>query len=527
MALNPGIYIHGILYCAEYLRRSPLSIPEKCLIGLMLDFSDADPGELISVIEISYNHNLPALVQEMNLDHLAKVYSKMSLYGLYRSDLLFIWFRIYSLHLEKVSGKSQAPLLQMSDKKVFAEWMDTHLQVRTSKFFEQKSNRDWLTKQIRYIWKKNSLEEDLNAEAFLRSELYFVLENEEDTENIDSFLDISFNYRVPQNVLSQDRSFRTQLEQRLSLLGGMATTCIEIWSRALLTFEEAEKFLASASLKPETPRIQKSSPPPAPKPSSASKPSQTKSAPRTKTAPKKPAWNQPTVQQPPQPTSPSVPAQNKKSGFPLGCWLLAFALLIGLIASGFTQFSKNQQSESVNPTPQVAPKSDVRTESSGDQSTTISSPKTVEKVELPPQELQVTEAPEQDMELSTATLSTSSQSKEELRLPESVASEESTESMQDLKNSVCQTFALVLRKVIDDCRLKWRGEGPEFFIISFRPSGPMGVISITDIEFDPPPKNKRRTKNCLNGYDRKRFHNLFNANEAKYIQDKHALQCKM
>ena len=378
MALNADTYIHGILYCAEYLTISPLNIPEKRLIGLMLDFSDVDPGELISVIEVSYNHNLPTLVQNMNLDKLAQVYSKMALYGLYRSDVLFIWFRICSMHLEKVSGKSQAPLLQMSDKKVFAEWMDTHLQVQTSKFFEQKSNRDWLTKQIRYVWKKNSLEDDLNAEAFLRSELYFVLENEEDTESIDSFLDLSFNYRVPQNVLSQELSFRTQLEQRLSLLGGMATTCIEIWSKALLTFEEAEQFLDSVSLKPTSYRTPK----PPPQPSSSSKHSQTRSAPKTKKAStKKPAWNQPTVQQPPQPASPSVPSQNNKSGFPLGCWLLAFALLIGLVASGFTHISTNQQSESVKPDiKQVAPKSDVRSESSINHGTTISSPKTVEKV---------------------------------------------------------------------------------------------------------------------------------------------------
>jgi len=523
MALNSDTYIHGILYCSKHLNTSPLNIPEKRLIGLMLDFSDVEPAELISVIEVSYNHNLPVLVKNMDLDQLAKAYSKMALYDAYRLQLLFIWFRVHSMYVEQVSGTSHAPLLQMSAPKVFENWVDTTLRFGTSKFFEQKSNCAWLTNQIRTIWNKNSLENDLNAEVCLRSGLYFVLENEEDTENIDSFLDISFNYRVPQNVLSQEVSFRTQLEKRLRLLGAMSKICIEIWSRALLTPQEAELFLASTSMKPTSPRIQKSSPKPTPKPSSVSKPPQTKPAPKTnpasktKTASTKvPARSQPSVKQPPQSTSPSVPSQNSNTGWSFGYWLLAVAIIVlfvGVVFTGAedsTYTSTESQSESVKPASQVASKKPVRRTSSSKQKKIVSPPKTTTKVESDTQEVHRTLPPEQKKE----------------PLPEPISSEKNTESLQELKERVCEKFVIVARKVIDDCRLKWRGEGPEFFIVSFGTSPTIG-FNITDFEFDPPHKKKRRTTNCLNGYERKRFHRLFDSNEAKYILDKNTLQCKM
>ncbi len=348
MALNSDTYIHGILYCSKHLNTSPLNIPEKRLIGLMLDFSDVEPAELISVIEVSYNHNLPVLVKNMDFNQLASVYSKLALYGSYRSEIFFIWFRTYALYLgdEKINmipNKHPLFMASIADKKIFVNWINTHLRVGKSEFFEKQTNRDWLIRQIRYIWHKKSLEKDMNAEERLRSELYLVLSNPDVKANIDSFLDISFNYRVPQNVLSQDPSFKTQLEKRLRLLGVMSKICIEIWARALLTFQEAEHFLSPPVKTTQQSRTTQESPPVRPLPpksKQSSKPhprpipksSHPKSAPRPvppvrSTSPFPQPVPPPTLSRPPTPvaqpsSSASVqqPATVEESTSGCGCW---------------------------------------------------------------------------------------------------------------------------------------------------------------------------------------------------------------
>ena len=348
MELDHDTYIRGILYCSEHLNQSPLEIPEKKLIGLLLDFSDANSAEMISVIEVSYNHNLPMLVKNIDFNQLAKVYSKLALYGLYRSEIFFIWFRTYALYLgdEKINGIPKTHPLSMAsiaDKQFFVNWMNNHLRVGKSEFFEKRKNRDWLTTQIQYLWKKHALEQDLNAEEMLRSKLYSVLDNPDVKTDIDSFLDISFNYRIPQCILTKDVSFRTQLEKRLRLLGGMSQTCIAIWAHALLTPQEAKHILSSPSkATQQSQNTKKSQPrqpiPPRPKQSSNPHPrpipksSQPKSAPRPvppvrSTSPNPQPVAPPTLNRPPIPVAqPSSSAsvqqpttvEESKSG--CGCW---------------------------------------------------------------------------------------------------------------------------------------------------------------------------------------------------------------
>ena len=115
------------------------------------------------------------------------------------------------------------------------------------------------------------------------------------------------------------------------------------------------------------------------------------------------------------------------------------------------------------------------------------------------------------MELSIADISTLSSRFVELRTPVSVPSEETTESVRDLKERACRRFVQKARRIIDDCGFEMAWRRSEFFIVSFNSS------QQTDgFRFHEP---KRKAKSCSNKYKARFnvFAGVFDANEAKYI----------